>query len=73
MRSEYELRNYDDNDYGCNEKNPYLIKDPDAPENTIGLRVVKAKKFLGNRKIIVTKKFYKLNDGTQHVVELEEF
>ena len=76
LRSKYELRDYN-NDYDYesenNVKNPYLIKDPDAPENTIGLRVVKAKKFLGNRKIIVTKKFYKLNDGTQHVVELEEF
>ena len=73
LRSEYELRNYDDNDYGCNEKNPYLIKDPDAINNTVGLRVVKTKKFLGNKKIIITKKFYKLEDGTQHVVELEEF
>ena len=72
LRSEYELRDYDISDEN-NIKNPYLIKDPDAPNDTIGLRVVKTKKFLGNKKIIVTKKFYRLNDGTQHVVELEEF
>ena len=71
--SEFELRNCD-NKYGNNnENNPYLINDPDAPKNTKGYRVVRAKKFLGNKIIIVTKKFYKLDDGTEHVVELEEF
>ena len=72
LGSEYELRNFD-SDYGNNEKNAYLIHDPDAIENTTVLRVVKTKKFIGNKKIIVTKKFYKLDDGTEHVVELEEF
>ena len=72
LGSEYELRNFD-TDYGYNEKNLYLVNDPDAPNNTTGLRIVKTKKFLGNKKIIVTKKFYRLDDGTEHVVELEEF
>ena len=72
LGSEYELRSFD-SDNGNNEKNLYLINDPDAPNNTTGLRVVKTKKFLGNKKIIVTKKFYRLDDGTEHVVELEEF
>ena len=72
LGSEFELRNYDNN-YGNNENNAYLVNDPDAPQNTKGLRVVKTKKFLGNKKIIVTKKFYKLDDGTEHIVELEEF
>ena len=72
LRSHYELRDYED-DYTDNEKNPYLINDPDAPDNTMGLRVVKTKKFLGNKKIIVTKKFYTLNNGIQYVAELEEF
>ena len=70
LKAEYDLRNYD---YENDGKNPYLVNDPDAPNNTMGLRIVKAKKFLGNKKIIVTKKFYKLNNGAQHVVELEEF
>ena len=72
LGSEYELRDFDDY-YRNNAKNAYLINDPDAPENTMGLRVVRTKKYLGNKKIIVTKKFYKLDDGTEHVVELEEF
>jgi len=72
LGSEYELRD-DDFDYGINEENPFLIHDPDARENATGLRVVKARKNIGNKNIIVTKKFYKLDDGTEHVVELEEF
>ena len=71
--SEFELRNCDNKYENNNENNPYLINDPDAPKNTTGYRVVRAKKFLGNKIIIVTKKFYKLDDGTEHVVELEEF
>ena len=72
LGSEYELRD-DDYDYRTNEENPFLIHDPDARENTTGLRIVKTRKNIGNKKIIVTKKFYKLDDGTEHVVELEEF
>ena len=72
LGSEYELRD-DDYDYGTNQDNPFLIHDPDARENATGLRVVKTRKFIGNKSIIVTKKFYKLDDGTEHVVELEEF
>ncbi len=70
--SKFELRDYEDI-YGNKENNIYCINDPDAPENTMGIRIVKAKKYLGNKKILVTKKFYKLDDGTEHVIELEEF
>ena len=56
-----------------NIKNDYQINDPDAPDNTIGLRIVKTPKNLNGKKIMVTKKFYILDDGTEHVVELEEF
>ena len=72
LGSNFELRNQ----YGEDEKgidNPYLINDPDAPDKTSGMRIVKCKKNLGNKKIIVTKKFYKLDNGTEYVVELEEF
>lgn len=70
--SNVEYRNYDEYD-GNDKKNSYLINDPDAPNDTIGLRIVKTKKYLGNKNILVTKKFYKLANGTEHVVELEEF
>ena len=72
LGSNFELRNQ----YGEDEKgidNPYLINDPDAPDKTSGMRIVKCKKNLGNKKIIVTKKFYKLDNGTEYVCELEEF
>ena len=73
MGSNFEIRNqYDDVHQEVNE-NPYIINDPDAPDNTKGLRVVKCQKSLGDEKILVTKKFYTLDDGTEYVVELEEF
>ena len=72
LESEYELRN-NDYDYGTNEENPFLIHYPDARENEKGLRVVKTWKFIGNKSIIITKKFYKLDDDIEHVVEIEEF
>ena len=72
LGSNFELRNqYGENEEGFD--NPYLINDPDAPDKTKGVRIVKCKKNLGNKKIIVTKKFYKLDNGTEYVVELEEF
>ena len=72
MGSNFELRNQY-NEYEDGIDNPYLINDPDAPDKTTGLRIVKCKKNLGNKKIIVNKKFYKLDNGTEYVVELEEF
>ena len=73
QRTEYEYRSIDNYNFGNNENNLFLINDPDAPKNTIGLRVTKARKYLGKNIILVTKKFYKLDNGTQHVVELEEY
>ena len=72
MGSNFELRNQHE-EYEGDYENPYLINDPDAPDQTKGLRIVKCKKNLGNKKIIVTKKFYKLDNGTEYVVELEEY
>ena len=72
LGSNFELRNqYGEDEGGID--NPYLINDPDAPDKTSGMRIVKCKKNLGNKKIIVTKKFYKLDNGNEYVVELEEF
>ena len=72
MGSSFELRNQYE-DYEGEYENPYLINDPDAPDKSTGLRIVKCKKNLGNKNIIVTKKFYKLDNGTEYVVELEEY
>lgn len=56
-----------------NRKSKFNIDDEDAPEGTVSVRLVKTSRIYKGRKIIVTKKFYKLEDGTEHVVELEEF
>lgn len=53
--------------------NDYQINDPDAPNNAVGLRILKDKKEFKGKKVIVTKKCYKLDDGTEHIVEVEEF
>ena len=51
MGSSFELRNQYE-DYEGEYENPYLINDPDAPDKSTGLRIVKCKKNLGNKKII---------------------
>ena len=53
--------------------NDYQIDDPDAPNNAVALRILKDKKEFKGKKVIVTKKCYKLDDGTEHIVEVEEF
>ena len=53
--------------------NDYQINDSDAPNNTISVKIVKKQKEFNGKKIVVVKKFYKLDDGSEHVVEIEEF
>lgn len=54
-------------------KNSYQLNDVDAPEGTASVRIIKKTKIYNGKRISVTKKFYTLEDGTQHIVELEEF
>lgn len=53
--------------------NQYQYDDPDAPDDAVGLEIKKEFKFYNNKKVGVIKKFYKLKDGTNHIVEVEEF
>ena len=53
--------------------NDYQINDPDAPDDTVSVRIVKKQKEFKGKKVMVVKKFYKLKDGSEHVVEVEEF
>ena len=53
--------------------NDYQINDSDAPDNTVSVKIVKKQKEFNGKKIVVVKKFYKLDDGSEHVVEIEEF
>jgi hypothetical protein len=54
-------------------KSPYQIGDVDAPDSTVSVKITKKSKEYDGKKITVTKKFYTLQDGSQHIVEVEEF
>lgn len=53
-------------------KNNFQIDDPDAPDTTVSLKIVKDTKMYGERLHKITKKFYTLQDGTTHIVEVED-
>jgi len=53
-------------------KNPFQTDDPDAPNGTISVQIFKKIKKDGERSVNVTKKMYKLENGTYHIVEVEE-
>ena len=53
-------------------KNQFQEEDPDAPDNTVSLRVEKESKKSGQKDEKITTKIYSLSDGTQHMVVLEE-
>jgi uncharacterized protein YkwD len=54
-------------------KTSFQLNDPDAPDRTVSVKLMKKTKLFNGRKITVTKKFYLLDDGKQHIVEIEEF
>jgi uncharacterized protein YkwD len=60
-------------------KNIYQQTDPDAPNDTVGVkleerfRIVKDKRTHEDKKLSVIKKQYTLGDGSYHVVEVEEY
>lgn len=55
------------------QKNPFQVNDEDAPDGTVAVKIVKKEKDYRGRKISVTKKVYTLADGTQQIIEVEEF
>ena len=46
--------------------------DFDAPDNTIAVNILKQKKIVGGRYKKITKKIFLLDNGAQHIVEIEE-
>ena len=54
-------------------KTAFQLSDPDAPDKTVSVKITKNTKLYEGRKVTVTKKFYTLEDGSQHIVEVEEF
>jgi hypothetical protein len=60
-------------------KNIYQKTDPDAPDNTISVKIEERFRIIKDpvsndaKKISVIKKQYALDDGTYHVIEVEEY
>ena len=52
--------------------NPYQRDDPDAPDNTISVKIQRCYKHMGGKDVRITKKIYSLDDGTQFIVEVDE-
>ena len=52
--------------------NKFQEDDPDAPDDTIEVKVVKCKKVIGGKEKKITKKIYTLKDQSLHIVEIEE-
>jgi hypothetical protein len=53
-------------------KNAFQEDDPDAPDNTVSVKIVKCNKKIGGRVRKITKKIYTLDTGAQHIVEIED-
>lgn len=53
-------------------KSSYQLQDGDAPDGTTSMKVVKQCRLYEKQKNKVTKKYYTLDNGTHHVVEVEE-
>lgn len=54
------------------EKNPFQEDDPDAPDNTVSVKIVKTTKIIKGKPKKITRKIYSLSDHTQHIVEIED-
>jgi hypothetical protein len=52
--------------------NPFQEEEPDAPDNTISVKIVKDKKVVGGKLKKITKKIFYLDNGAQHIIEYEE-
>lgn len=52
------------------ERNPFQEDDPDAPDYTVSVKIVKTTKIIKGKPQKVTRKIYHLDDGTQHIVEI---
>ena len=62
----------DNNEEEIKKINPFQDGEPDAPDNTISLRVEKEEKELDGKIIKITKKIFTLDDDSQHIVQIEE-
>ena len=52
--------------------NPFQEEDPDAPDNTVSVQIIKNKKIVGGKLKKITKKIFLLSNGAEHIIEVEE-
>ena len=52
--------------------NKFQEDDPDAPDDTIDVRIAKCQKTVGGKEKKITKKIYTLKDQSLHIMEIEE-
>ena len=57
--------------YKKNKYNVFQEDDPDAPDNTISIKIDKTSKEINGKVIKITKKIYTLDTGAQHILEIE--
>lgn len=57
--------------YKKNKKNAFQEDDPDAPDNTVSIKIEKKSKEVNGKVKKITKKIYTLNTGAQHIIEIE--
>lgn len=53
-------------------KNAFQDDDPDAPDNTVSVKIVKTTKVIKGKPRKITRKIYTLDNNTQHIVEIED-
>lgn len=66
------FKNKDSNKKEFRVKSSYQLQDDDAPDGTNSIKVLKQCRLFEGKKNKVTKKYYTLENGTHHVVEVEE-
>ena len=59
--------------YKKNKKNIFQEDDPDAPDNTISIKIDKRNKEINGKIKKITKKIYTLDTGAKHIIEIENY
>ena len=52
--------------------NKFQEDDPDAPDDTVDVRITKCHKIISGKEKKITKKIYTLKDQSLHIMEIEE-
>ena len=66
------IQEYIKNTMNKKNKNAFQEDDPDAPDNTVSVKIEKCNKRIGGKNRKITKKIYTLDNGAQHIVEIED-